>query len=53
MNNPPINIRLRLILVILFVGAATGLAGGLIYDTVKKNEQSAYEQGYAAGRSTH
>src|SRR4051812_7984501 len=32
------------------VGAGAGLAGGLIYDSVKKNEQSAYQQGYAAGR---
>jgi len=31
-------------------GAAAGLAGGLIYDSVKKNEQSAYLQGYAAGK---
>ncbi len=31
-------------------GAAAGLAGGLIYDSVKKNEQSAYQQGYVAGR---
>jgi osmotically inducible lipoprotein OsmB len=31
-------------------GAAAGLAGGLIYDSVKKNEQSAYEQGYSAGK---
>jgi osmotically inducible lipoprotein OsmB len=31
-------------------GAAAGLAGGLIYDSVKKNEQSAYEQGYTAGK---
>jgi len=31
-------------------GAAAGLAGGLIYDSVKKNEQSAYQQGYSAGR---
>ena len=30
-------------------GAAAGLAGGLIYDSVKKNEQSAYQQGYSAG----
>jgi hypothetical protein len=30
-------------------GAAAGLAGGLIYDSVKKNQQSAYDQGYAAG----
>jgi hypothetical protein len=31
-------------------GAVAGLAGGLIYDSVKKNEQSAYDHGYAAGR---
>jgi pectin methylesterase-like acyl-CoA thioesterase len=31
-------------------GAAAGLAGGLIYDSVKKNEQSAYRQGYVAGQ---
>src|SRR5271166_2517235 len=31
-------------------GAAAGLAGGLIYDSVKKNEQSAYQQGYTAGK---
>jgi len=31
-------------------GAAVGLAGGLIYDTVKKNEQNAYDRGYMAGR---
>lgn len=31
-------------------GAAAGLAGGLIYDKTKKNEQSAYQQGYSAGR---
>jgi predicted Zn-dependent protease len=30
-------------------GAAAGLAGGLNYDSVKKNEQSAYQQGYSAG----
>ena len=36
------------------IGAAAGLAGGLIYDQVKKNEESAYQQGYAAGRhSSH
>ncbi|HUN44560.1 MAG TPA: glycine zipper family protein [Acetobacteraceae bacterium] len=33
-------------------GAAAGLAGGLIYDSVKKNEQAAYSQGYAAGRQS-
>jgi hypothetical protein len=27
------------------LGAAVGLAGGLIYDKVKKAEQSAYQQG--------
>ena len=32
-------------------GAGAGLAGGLIYDSAKKSEQSAYTQGYAAGRS--
>lgn len=32
------------------IGAGAGLAGGLIYDSVKKNEDSAYRQGYAAGR---
>ncbi len=31
-------------------GAGAGLAGGLIFDHVKKSEQSAYQQGYAAGR---
>jgi hypothetical protein len=34
------------------IGAAAGLAGGLIYDHVKKDEQSAYQQGYAAGQHT-
>ena len=34
------------------VGAAAGLAGGLIYDRVKKDEQSAYQQGYAAGEQS-
>jgi hypothetical protein len=32
-------------------GAGAGLAGGLIYDSVKKNEASAYQNGYAAGKS--
>ena len=31
------------------IGAGAGLVGGLIYDRTKKNEQSAYDQGYAAG----
>lgn len=34
------------------LGAAAGLAGGLIYDRTKKNEQAAYQQGYAAGKSS-
>jgi hypothetical protein len=28
------------------------LAGGLIFDSVKKNEQASYNQGYAAGRTS-
>ncbi len=32
------------------LGAGAGLAGGLIYDRVQKDQQSAYDQGYAAGR---
>jgi hypothetical protein len=31
-------------------GAGAGLVGGLIYDRTKKNEQSAYDQGYYAGQ---
>jgi predicted Zn-dependent protease len=31
-------------------GAAAGLAGGLIYDKTKKNEETAYQQGYAEGK---
>jgi hypothetical protein len=31
-------------------GAGAGLVGGLIYDAVKKNEASSYQQGYAAGK---
>jgi uncharacterized protein YcfJ len=34
------------------VGAGAGLAGGLIVDHAKKSEQSAYDQGYAAGRKS-
>ena len=30
-------------------GAGAGLAGGLIYDSTKKKQQAAYEQGYSAG----
>jgi len=33
-------------------GAAAGLAGGLIYDSVKKNQKSAYDQGYVAGKQS-
>ena len=32
------------------IGAGAGLAGGLIYDKVKKDEQAAYQNGYAAGK---
>ena len=31
-------------------GAAAGLAGGLIVDNARKNEQAAYQQGFAAGQ---
>ena len=31
-------------------GAGAGRVGGLITDNVKRNEQAAYTQGYAAGR---
>lgn len=34
------------------IGAAAGLGGGLIYNRVKQNEQSAFQQGYAEGRSS-
>jgi hypothetical protein len=33
--------------------AGAGLVGGLVYDSVKKNELSASQSGYAAGRSSH
>lgn len=33
-------------------GAGAGLVGGPIYDSVKKNQQSAYQQGYAAGQQS-
>jgi membrane associated rhomboid family serine protease len=33
-------------------GAGAGLVGGLVVDHAKKQEQSAYDQGYSAGRST-
>jgi Glycine-zipper domain len=32
-------------------GAGAGLVGGLIVDKVKKDEEAAYNSGYAAGRS--
>ena len=32
-------------------GAGAGLLGGLFYDRVEKNQQSAYDQGYQAGRA--
>ncbi len=34
-------------------GAGAGLVGGLLYDNVKKNEASAYQQGYYSGRASH
>ena len=34
------------------IGAGAGLAGGLIVDRVEKNKDAAYQQGYAAGRSS-
>ena len=34
----------------LLATTIAGLAGGLIYDQVKKSEQNSYNQGYAAGR---
>ena len=33
------------------IGAGAGLAGGLIYNKVKQDEQTSYEEGYAAGQS--
>jgi len=32
------------------IGAGAGLAGGLIVDAVKKNEQASFNSGYAAGQ---
>ncbi|MBV8612828.1 MAG: hypothetical protein JOY66_03530 [Acetobacteraceae bacterium] len=34
------------------IGAGAGLAGGLIYNKVKQDEQASYQQGYAAGQSS-
>jgi uncharacterized protein YcfJ len=33
------------------IGAGAGLAGGLIVDSVRRNEDAAYNRGYSAGRS--
>ncbi len=33
------------------IGAGAGLAGGLIYDQVKKNEAASYNRGYQAGQA--
>ena len=33
------------------IGAGAGLAGGLLVDKTRKNEQAAYQSGYAAGQS--
>ena len=33
-------------------GAGAGLLGGLVYDNFKKDEQSAYQQGYYNGRAS-
>lgn len=35
------------------IGAGAGLLGGLAVDHVKKNEQAAYQRGYAAGQATN
>lgn len=32
------------------IGAGAGLVGGLLVDRVKKDEQAAYQSGYAAGK---
>ena len=34
------------------IGAGAGLAGGLLVDRAKKNEQAAYQSGYAAGQQS-
>jgi hypothetical protein len=33
-------------------GAAAGLLGGYVYDQHKKSEESAYQQGYSAGKQS-
>ncbi len=35
------------------IGAGAGLVGGLLVDRVKKDEQAAYQSGYAAGKQSH
>ena len=35
------------------VGAGAGLAGGLIYDHVKKEEAASYNRGYEAAKHRH
>jgi outer membrane murein-binding lipoprotein Lpp len=34
------------------IGAGAGLAGGLLVDRSKKNQQAAYQSGYAAGKQS-
>ena len=34
------------------IGAGAGLAGGLLVDKSKKNQQAAYQSGYAAGKQS-
>jgi hypothetical protein len=34
------------------IGAGAGLVGGLLVDHVKKDEQAAYQSGYAAGKQS-
>ena len=34
-------------------GAGAGLIGGLVVDQVKKNEASAYQKGYSAGKQSN
>lgn len=34
------------------IGAGAGLAGGLLVDRSKKNQEAAFQSGYAAGRSS-
>jgi osmotically inducible lipoprotein OsmB len=34
------------------IGAGAGLVGGLVVDKVQKDKQAAYNQGYAAGKTS-